>query len=584
MNKSLATFFENYMDQNAEYRRLIKALLWLLMVSVLATIGAEAFIVRRPHATYNIGSFAIIFILLVWSYQTYQRGIYWPVKLVGPLATYGLITYVLILGNGLHDPALLGYGIVVLIVNVILGSKGKFYALLLAYISLAIVTIADISGVGAQPELAQLTNWGTFFIDAVLITLVSLVLNTLQTLLNQTFEEVEVALTTQQQANQELEDIKNHLEEQVQERTQSLEATLKELEAKNRAEQRRLQLYQGAANIARHIAAASQSQEDIYNEITHLVSSIFDYEHVGLFLSDQNQENLRLVAANSPGGKKLLAQHHHLRFGESLVGNAAMQSQLQIIRSTAEQAIPEDNICLPDTQAEAALPLVVGEEVVGVLDLQSQQANAFGDEEIIVLEILADEIAVAIATRKLFENLQKRLQELQLVYREQTRESWQKLPKRLRVYGYLHRPGKLERLTQPAPLALPAEDGAVAQSTPEEITITTPIKFRGETLAALQVKTSSRSAAEAEAYRETLQAIAERIALAIENARLYEETSRRAQREHIVARIIANLRGSNDPDEMLSAAMQELKQALSARDIRIIPKTSPNTPSAEAEV
>ncbi len=327
--------------------------------------------------------------------------------------------------------------------------------------------------------------------------------------------------------------------------------------------------------LARRIAQSSAQAEagaSLLKEITILVSETFGYYHVGIFLLDRSKRYAVLSAANSAGGRDMLEDHHMLPVGQdSVVGMAIVRGEPYVVANTAEEASHFKNPRLPDTQAEAAFPLFAGNEIIGVLDVQSDRQDAFNEASIEVLEILADEIAVAIYNVQLLESTQRQLAELETIYREQAQTSWKNMARRLRVVGYRYRPGLLQPLENPLRgLETPPDRIQMTRMRDRaESRILAPIQLRGETLAVLEIRAPAEIA-EQDASEEVIQALTDRIALALENARLYEETTRRAQREHMVAQIANALRSTDDPDEMLQTAIRELKQALGAREVRII--------------
>jgi GAF domain-containing protein len=106
--------------------------------------------------------------------------------------------------------------------------------------------------------------------------------------------------------------------------------------------------------------------------------------------------------------------------------------------------------------------------------------------------------------------------------------------------------------------------------------ISIPLKLRDEVIGVLDIRAGSADRQWNENELALIQAIAERVSLALENARLFEETTRRADRERTVSEITTHIRSTTDPQVMLHTALEELKRALGARDVRIHPYTPPS--------
>ncbi|HDQ70613.1 MAG TPA: GAF domain-containing protein, partial [Chloroflexi bacterium] len=210
----------------------------------------------------------------------------------------------------------------------------------------------------------------------------------------------------------QLRDLINSLEQRVSQRTRDLERRAIELEA--------------ASRVARE-AATIRDVNELMDETTHLISVLFGFYHAGIFLLDDAREHAVLQAASSEGGRTMLARQHKLKVGEEgIVGYVAHHGASRIALDVGEDAVFFDNPDLPQTRSEIALPLSVREEVIGVLDVQSTEAAAFSDEDIAVLQTMADQLAVAIDNARLLEESQNALRELQTLYGQLTREAWQK--------------------------------------------------------------------------------------------------------------------------------------------------------------
>ena len=145
-------------------------------------------------------------------------------------------------------------------------------------------------------------------------------------------------------------------------------------------------------------ASASFLELDrLCREVVELVRDRFDLYYTGLFLLDQAGEDAVLQAGTGEAGRIMKDQGHRLRVGgRSMVGSACAGRGAQIALDAGQERVRFDNPLLPRTRSEMALPLAVGDQVLGALDVQSTQANAFSEGDIAVLQLVADQVAVAV--------------------------------------------------------------------------------------------------------------------------------------------------------------------------------------------
>jgi GAF domain-containing protein len=269
----------------------------------------------------------------------------------------------------------------------------------------------------------------------------------------------------------------------------------------------------------------------------------------------------------------MLARHHQLKVGEvGIVGYVTGHKESRIAMDVGLDAVYFDNPDLPDTRSEMALPLVVGERVLGALDVQSTEPGAFTQEDIATLQILADQVAVAIDNARLFSENQAALEAMQRAYGELSREAWAKIlhdQPELKVlanqYDILYTPTK--RWTPEMLQA--AQSGELVRS--DEQTVAIPIQERGNILGILRLRKPDDHPWSKEELS-LVETLAQQLFLALENARLYSETQRRAERERLASNIVASMRTSNDPEAIFQTALQELRQALLIKSREQLPQ------------
>ncbi len=347
------------------------------------------------------------------------------------------------------------------------------------------------------------------------------------------------------------------LENKVNERTVNLAAATAE-------SNKRAQQFEAITIVARAISA-TQNLQELLPQISSVISEQFGFYHVGIFLNDPTDQIAMLAAANSEGGKKMLQRNHQLRIGEQgIVGYVTQTGNSRIALDVGEDINYFDNPELPLTHSEMALPLKAGGRIIGALDIQSTETGAFTDDDFEALSALAEQASLAIQNARLFDQIKKTLSDSESIQRQYIRETWSRLPKEEKLGGF--------RYSVAGVVPLDDETRIAASETSEDKRrVSVPIILRGETIGTLSVQVQKNEHVSAD-HIDLIKAVAERVALSAENARLFEETSTRAERERLVSDITTKIRTTNDPQEMIQTAVNELKLALGVTHIEIVPQ------------
>jgi GAF domain-containing protein len=347
----------------------------------------------------------------------------------------------------------------------------------------------------------------------------------------------------------DLANLVSSLEHRVAARTRDLEHRSVQLEA--------------ASQVARE-AAAIRDVNRLLEEVVHLISDRFAFYHAGIFLVDEVGEYAVLRAASSEGGRRMLARGHALKVGKvGVVGYAAGRGEPRIALAVSADEYHYKNPDLPLTQAEVALPLKVRERVIGVLDVQSQEEMAFNEEDVAVLQTLADQVALAIESARLLEESQRALQELESLYGRRLREAWREREGGQTAYRY-SRVG-----VTPASGSQSSEvEGATAHGQPTVLQegdgnrLVVPISLRDQTLGSVVLRREPDQEPWSQQELLMVEEVGTQIAMALEYARLLEDTRRRAARERLLGEITARMRETLDVDTVLRSAIREMGTAL----------------------
>jgi len=366
----------------------------------------------------------------------------------------------------------------------------------------------------------------------------------------------------------QLQDTLGSLERRVGERTADLEM------ARLLSERRATEL-QSISEISRAIST-EQRLEILLPLITRLVSERFDFYHTGIFFVDETRRFTYLQAANSEGGRKMLARGHRLEVGTGLVGTVAQTGKPRIALDVGSDASFFDNPDLPETRSEMALPLNIRGNTIGVLDVQSKRPGAFTDSDSNTLSILGDQVAIAIENARLFSQTQQAREEAESLYSQVLRQEWSAFASKEEKIGYRQTATGGKRLSKPVKTneirnalengQVVIMDGKGSRSNPS---MAIPVKLRGQTIGVLNIKAPTKDRKWNDDEINLAQAISDRLALALDNARLLQESQRQAAKEAKIGEVSAKIGASINMRSVLQTAVEELGRALPGSDVVI---------------
>jgi GAF domain-containing protein len=380
----------------------------------------------------------------------------------------------------------------------------------------------------------------------------------------------------------------------------------------NESKQAALQ-FETAAEIARDISS-SLDLDELLEKAVELIRSRFDFYHAAIFLKDLPGEFVVIREATGDAGAQLKRAGHKLGIGsKSVIGYVADQGEPLVVNDTTRDTAYSANPVLPDTRAEAAMPLKVSERIVGVLDVQSKQPYAFSDENLRTLQILADQLAIAVVNTELFAETQEHLAQHRLLHHITTTaasgttldEALQSAVNGLQVtlggdrvsILLANREKKILEVRAAVgyasdvfDLRIPLGSGITgwaadhrrtlrvnnvlsdaryiegSPNTRSEMAI--PLLYRSELLGVLNVE-SEQLSAYAENDEELLGTLGGSLAAIIANARLLEQIRAQAERERILFEISDKIRRTTDMETILATAASELTRAVGANSAKI---------------
>jgi GAF domain-containing protein/HAMP domain-containing protein len=328
------------------------------------------------------------------------------------------------------------------------------------------------------------------------------------------------------------------------------------------------------------VAATQRDLQTLMNSVVQLIVDRFpNIYHAQIFLLNEDRSYAILRASTGEPGRRLLERGHRLAVGSvSVIGQVTDQGRIIVARDTAASPVHRRNEFLPDTRAELAIPLRIGTSgsssvvVIGALDVQSKLSNTFTEDQINVLQTMADLVAVAIENARLYEESLERAAQIEENNRQATLRVWQEFMRDQRATTLIREAGAVSASQNgSSPLRqLAMKEGRLVTGRPTErntIPVAVPIQLRGQTVGSVEWELPMLGFSEEKL--ELARELASRLAYSLDNARLFQESQRAIERERLVNTIAAKLTAQTSIDAILQTAVREVGQALGAPQVSI---------------
>lgn len=461
-----------------------------------------------------------------------RRGYVFSASLLLVVLIWILTNSIAASGYGAQDSSFLTNFTIVLMAGLLLSWKASLFITFLSILSGFGLAYAERWGLISHGPYAITQFAGDIsFVFGFNAVIIYLLINGLENALKRSRASLEKLAVT----NLDL----NTIQGALQQRTAELTVANEQLQ--NRTEKLR------AIAAITSTAASIHNFETLVSSVSTIVSEQLGYHHVGVFLLDEHRQYALLRSANSETGKRLMERGYKLHLGQNeLVTSAAQTGQPQI----ASPNSAFQNADFPETRSQLALPLKSGDEIVGILDIHSLEANAFSSADISTLSILADQMGIAIQNALLYEQSERALREANITFRKTSEKEWKQYAESVQTRGYRYDGIKPEPIKETIRTSL---DGNA---------ISIPVQLRGQTIGQLKLKASDAAKLWTEDELAMAEATAERAALALEGARLLEEAQQRAAREAFLADMGSKLSTSFQLDSILRDTVEELGQTL----------------------
>ncbi len=555
MLEKLRKFFRTPDDDTPEFARIVRTILTITLIGNAGVLVLVSGILGNKVNYGTIIVLGVLLLLVIFSQILVLRGNTILARLMIPVALVAAVTYIAFGAHSIHDSAITGYALTVVIGGLLLGERGVWVVAGLAAAGVTFLGLADMNGL-TTTFMAQRTGYDDIGIISLLLILSAGVMRTLLTRANNSIQRAKENEQAQSDANKELRILQTSLEERVENRTRELKETSDQLE-------RRAKDFEAIADISRSMTGIRE-MDKLLPTVASLISERFGFYHAGIFILDEAGEYAVLSAANSLGGKRMMEREHKLKMEPgSLVGYASSRGLPRIALDVGEDAVFFSNPDLPDTRSEIALPLIVGSQTIGVLDVQSTESGAFTEQDVNILSTLANQVAIAIQNARSFEETRRALAESERIYQQFVQQGWQRITSDKPNLGYQYSNLGLKPLD--APLA--SKKAQPAKQTQADILI--PSKLRGQSSGVLNIRAADSARKWDVDELALIQAAADRAALALENARLLEDSQRRASKERTISEFSAHISAATDMDTILQTAVEEIGHAIGSSEVSI---------------
>jgi GAF domain-containing protein len=547
----------SYTPEEQRIARLATSFLFVVACFELAGGFARFIILGIPFLAAFSGGLGITLLPTLIAYQLARTKSYRAAIFIFAVAYSASAYFTLLTEGATANPALLILIYVAPSLIVVSSFLSSWWVLLLTVLNItALVTV----------QIMTFAMTGRTYVEAAMIGMIGILLF----LLSRFRASLESSRLGQVQTiNQELGELTDSLEQRVAERTQQLEVA-------NRQVTMRAGQLQAITELSEAIAQL-QDMSELFPETTRLISEYFGFYHVGIFLIDSQREYAVLQAANSEGGKRMLARSHRLNLGTGVVGYAALTGNPRIALDVGKDAVFFNNPDLPGTRSEAALPMKARDETIGILDVQSTEAAAFSDDDLQVLTALSNQVAIAIENARLLTETRAALMQVQEVYEEFTRVEWGRTISKMEQQGFRYNAGRVEMLDKglsAAEVNTAIHQGQVVSGSRngadgERATVAVPVKVRGEVIGIIYVESNHTSRPWLEEEVTLVEAVAERAAFAMENARLFQDARRRAVKEQSISEATAKISSAMNIENILHTTAEELERVLGVSEVLI---------------
>lgn len=349
------------------------------IIGLCLIVGVGAWLLKRPamFGLLSLGGVALVMGALAYGLLRWKR-----LTLAAVMYLFGttLTITLLVFFRGFMDVAVIFYLWPIMAAPML--TSGWVTAALVVFALSAYISLALGQWLGYFPVLLPFEpqSEGLVFIGSTVVMFVLF-----SYLAMRTNRSLRLAVVQSQLAARQSWELMETLEKRVADRTRALATS---------------------AEISRYLSTILD-QRQLVAAVVEQLRQAFDYYYVQIYLFDEAHENLILVGGTGEAGRALVARGHRLPRTRGLVGHAASTNSVVLVPDVSRNAVWVPNPLLPETKAEAAVPIAVGDHVLGVLDVQHNVVNGLQEQDAELIRTVANQVAVALQNAMLYELAQR---------------------------------------------------------------------------------------------------------------------------------------------------------------------------------
>jgi GAF domain-containing protein len=301
--------------------------------------------------------------------------------------------------------------------------------------------------------------------------------------------------------------------------------------------EKRLFQLRTASEIAQTISSIFDPQI-LMQQVSELLKTRFDLYYVGIFMIDDLHEYAILRYGTGEAGKRMLAARHKLAVGGySMIGWATQTRKSRIALDVGDEAVHFDNPLLPETKSELALPILSGDKTLGAMSVQSKLSNGFDENDILIFQSVADNLAVALENANSFIRTQKAMEDIRVLNKAYVKQAW------------------WDPMESTKQLKVDFENSQIPQLPGMTKSYQVPLKLRDEVIGQINLEIDGTELPKDQL--DFLESVSSQTTIALENARLLEETQLAAGQEQKLNELTSQFSRASTIEEILKTAVME---------------------------
>ncbi|HZY44827.1 MAG TPA: GAF domain-containing protein, partial [Anaerolineae bacterium] len=325
-----------------------------------------------------IGAGAVLVVGALWYFM--RRGYVAHTSIILLIAMWFIVSMLIYLAGTIRDPIASLFLIHILLAGLLIG--GRAVMTVIAVDSITLLGLMSLEQARQLNQVSLYTSWPEWITFVAVFSLTAVILHLTSSSIRASLEQARRTAQSLTRSNRELQLIRTSLEQRVAERTEQLRVS---------------------AEVSRAITSILDPNL-LIEQVVQLITNRFNFYYAAIFLIDDARQNAVLRAATGEAGRQLIERGHKLELSSpSMVGLAISTSRARIALETDTETMRFANPLLTETKSEIALPLSVGSQSFGALDVQSTLVGVFDEGTATLLQGLADQVAIALNNAQQFQ-------------------------------------------------------------------------------------------------------------------------------------------------------------------------------------